>query len=45
MSERNTLLRSMHDVGAAAWFGGSLMGPSASMAPPPMWPIPPTVPG
>ena len=26
MSERNTLLRSMHDVGAAAWFGGSLMG-------------------
>lgn len=25
-STRNTLLRSMHDVGAAAWFGGSLMG-------------------
>lgn len=26
MSERNTLLRSLHDVGLAAWFGGSLMG-------------------
>ena len=26
MSDRNTLIRSMHDVGAAAWFGGSLMG-------------------
>ncbi|MET9803049.1 hypothetical protein [Streptomyces sp. NPDC006368] len=26
MSERNTLLRGMHDVGLAAWFGGSLMG-------------------
>ena len=26
MSERNTLVRSMHDLGAAAWFGGSLMG-------------------
>ncbi|MFD9418203.1 hypothetical protein ACFWC9_26315 [Streptomyces goshikiensis] len=26
MSERNTVLRSMHDVGLAAWFGGSLMG-------------------
>ncbi len=26
MSERNTILRSMHDLGAAAWFGGSLMG-------------------
>jgi hypothetical protein len=26
MSERNTLVRSMHDVGLAAWFGGSLMG-------------------
>ncbi len=26
MSERNTLIRSMHDVGLAAWFGGSLMG-------------------
>ncbi|MEU0404318.1 hypothetical protein ABZ318_29655 [Streptomyces sp. NPDC006197] len=26
MSERNTLLRSMHDVGLAAWFGGALMG-------------------
>ncbi|MEU0371870.1 hypothetical protein ABZ070_16715 [Streptomyces sp. NPDC006283] len=26
MSERNTGLRSMHDVGLAAWFGGSLMG-------------------
>ena len=26
MSERNTVLRSMHDAGLAAWFGGSLMG-------------------
>ena len=26
MTERNTLLRSMHDLGAAAWFGGNLMG-------------------
>ena len=26
MSERNTIIRSLHDVGAAAWFGGSLMG-------------------
>jgi hypothetical protein len=26
MSERTTLLRSLHDIGAAAWFGGSLMG-------------------
>jgi hypothetical protein len=26
MSERNTLVRSMHDIGLAAWFGGSLMG-------------------
>ncbi|MFD3539106.1 hypothetical protein ACFWUQ_06345 [Streptomyces sp. NPDC058662] len=26
MSERNTVLRSLHDVGLAAWFGGSLMG-------------------
>ena len=26
MSERDTLIRSMHDLGAAAWFGGSLMG-------------------
>jgi hypothetical protein len=26
MSERNTLVRSLHDVGLAAWFGGSLMG-------------------
>jgi uncharacterized membrane protein len=26
MSERNTLARSAHDLGAAAWFGGSLMG-------------------
>ncbi|MFG2533560.1 hypothetical protein [Streptomyces sp. NPDC048516] len=26
MSERHTLLRSLHDVGLAAWFGGSLMG-------------------
>jgi hypothetical protein len=25
-SNRNTFVRSMHDVGAAAWFGGSLMG-------------------
>ncbi|TFC05598.1 hypothetical protein E3O42_03350 [Cryobacterium adonitolivorans] len=26
MSSRNTLVRSFHDVGLAAWFGGSLMG-------------------
>ena len=26
MSNRNTLLRSLHDLGAAAWFGGALMG-------------------
>jgi hypothetical protein len=26
MSERNTMWRSMHDTGLAAWFGGSLMG-------------------
>lgn len=26
MSEKNTLVRSMHDAGLAAWFGGSLMG-------------------
>lgn len=26
MSARNTVLRSLHDVGLAAWFGGSLMG-------------------
>jgi uncharacterized membrane protein len=25
-SNRNTLIRSLHDLGAAAWFGGSLMG-------------------
>jgi len=26
MSERNTIVRSMHDLGLAAWFGGTLMG-------------------
>jgi hypothetical protein len=26
MSERNTVVRSLHDLGAAAWFGGSLAG-------------------
>jgi len=26
MTGRNTLVRSMHDLGLAAWFGGSLMG-------------------
>jgi uncharacterized membrane protein len=26
MSSRNTIVRSLHDVGLAAWFGGSLMG-------------------
>ena len=25
-SNRNTVVRSLHDLGAAAWFGGSLMG-------------------
>jgi hypothetical protein len=26
MSHRNTLVRSLHDLGLAAWFGGSLAG-------------------
>ncbi|EXG79228.1 hypothetical protein CryarDRAFT_0257 [Cryptosporangium arvum DSM 44712] len=26
MESRNTVIRSMHDVGLASWFGGSLMG-------------------
>ncbi|WP_055596819.1 hypothetical protein [Streptomyces hirsutus] len=26
MSERNTWIRSLHDLGLSAWFGGSLMG-------------------
>ena len=26
MTKRHTLIRSLHDVGVAAWFGGSLMG-------------------
>ncbi|WP_329201271.1 MULTISPECIES: hypothetical protein [unclassified Streptomyces] len=26
MSDRHTMLRSLHDVGLAVWFGGSLMG-------------------
>lgn len=26
MSTRNTVVRSLHDLGLAAWFGGSLMG-------------------
>ncbi len=26
MSQRNTVIRSLHDVGLATWFGGSLMG-------------------
>jgi hypothetical protein len=26
VSERNTVIRTLHDVGLAAWFGGSLMG-------------------
>lgn len=26
MSTRNTVVRALHDVGGAAWFGGSLMG-------------------
>ncbi|MDD9205895.1 hypothetical protein PU560_05350, partial [Georgenia sp. 10Sc9-8] len=26
MSERNTVARSLHDLGLGAWFGGSLMG-------------------
>lgn len=26
MSTRNTVIRSLHDLGAAAWFGGTLMG-------------------
>ena len=26
MNSRNTVVRSMHDIGLAAWFGGALMG-------------------
>ena len=26
MSSRNTVVRTLHDLGLAAWFGGSLMG-------------------
>jgi len=26
MSRRNTVVRSLHDIGLAAWFGGALMG-------------------
>ncbi|HVL27167.1 MAG TPA: hypothetical protein VM390_03395, partial [Acidimicrobiales bacterium] len=26
MAERHTLARSLHELGLAAWFGGSLMG-------------------
>lgn len=26
MPERNTVLRAIHDIGLAAWFGGSMMG-------------------
>lgn len=26
MSQRNTIVRAMHDIGLAAWFGGSLAG-------------------
>ena len=26
MAQDNTLARSLHDLGLAAWFGGSLMG-------------------
>ena len=26
MSQRNTVVRALHDLGLAAWFGGSLMG-------------------
>ncbi|MBY4131354.1 hypothetical protein HQO83_23455 [Rhodococcus fascians] len=26
MSNKNTIIRSLHDLGAAAWFGGALMG-------------------
>ena len=26
MSNRNTIVRTLHDLGAAAWFGGTLMG-------------------
>ncbi|GAA5036954.1 hypothetical protein [Actinopolymorpha pittospori] len=29
MSDRNTVLRAMHDLGLAAWFGGSMMGAAA----------------
>ena len=26
MAQRNTLAHALHDIGLAAWFGGSLMG-------------------
>ena len=26
MPQRNTVIRTLHDIGLAAWFGGSLMG-------------------
>ena len=26
MAQRNTVIRGLHDLGLAAWFGGSLMG-------------------
>jgi hypothetical protein len=29
MPDRNTVLRAMHDLGLAAWFGGSMMGAAA----------------
>ena len=35
MAQDNTLARSLHDLGLAAWVGGSLMGRSGSTARPP----------
>jgi hypothetical protein len=35
MAQDNTLARSLHDVGLAAWFGGSLMGAVGLNARPP----------
>jgi hypothetical protein len=29
MSERSTVIRGLHDLGSAAWFGGSLAGAGA----------------
>jgi hypothetical protein len=42
MAQDNTLARSLRDLGLATWFGGSLMGRSASTAQPPSLTSPPS---